>query len=252
MSLLYSIAKSLLLPPGLLLLLLGIAFFLVRGVFEKILIFITFSLFTLMTLPVVATVLMMPLERYPALGTLPPTAQAIVILSAGRVTDAPEYGGDTLDDASWRRLRYGAILQRQTGLPLYVAGGKLSEEQQTLAALMAAALQQDYGITVAGMETSSQTTWENARNTAQLLKPIGIQHVLLVSDAWHLPRAVDAFTEMGFIITPAPTGFVHRPHWQTKLTYWDFLPSARSFLLSYYAIHEHIGRVWYQLKAWQN
>ncbi|MBK1694832.1 hypothetical protein CKO09_08780 [Chromatium weissei] len=250
----YSIIKSLLLPPGILILLLIAAFLLVRGVLGRLLLFAALSIFTLMSLSPVATLLMEPLEPYSALGTttpIPSTAQAIVILSSGRMTNAPEYGGDTLDDLSLRRVRYGALLQRQTELPIYVSGGRLPTETQSLAELIAAVLRNEYGITVAGIESNSQTTWENAEYTAQLLKPLGITHILLVSDAWHLPRAVEAFTNNGLIVTPAPTGFIHHSGWQQELTARNWLPSARAFQLSYYAIHEHLGRVWYQIRGWQ-
>ena len=250
----YSILKSVLLPPGILILMLTAAFFLVRGVLGRLLIFVAVTILTLMLLPPVGTLLMEPLETYPALGRpdtpIPPAAQAIVILSAGRVTDAPEYGGDTLDDASLRRVRYGATLARITGLPIYVSGGHLPDEPQSMGVLMADLLRTDYGIAVAAIESESRTSWENAAYTAQLLKRDGMTHILLVSDAWHLPRAVDAFAGTGLTVTPAPTGFAHRPGWRAELTYRDWLPSARAFLLSYYAIHEHVGRVWYQIRTW--
>jgi uncharacterized SAM-binding protein YcdF (DUF218 family) len=250
----YSIVKSFLLPPGILILMLIAAFFLVRGVPGRLLLLVALTILTLMTLPPVGTLLMEPLEFYPALGTpvtpIPNAAQAIVILSAGRVSDAPEYGGDTLDDASLRRVRYGATLQRATGLPLYVSGGRQPGEDQPLGVLMADLLRNDYGIAVAAIESDSQTSWENAANTAVLLKRDGVTHILLVSDAWHLPRAVDAFEGTGLTVTPAPTGFAHHPGWAAELTYRDWLPSARAFMLSYYALHEHLGRVWYQLRTW--
>ncbi len=250
----YSIIKSLMIPPGILILMLIAAFFLVRGVLGRLLIFTVVTLMTLMSLSPVGIKLMEPLEVYPALGTratpIPPAAQAIVILSAGRVTGAPEYGGDTLDDASLRRVRYGAKLSRTTGLPLYVTGGAQPGEDPPMGILMANLLRDDYGIVVAGIESKSQTSWENAAYTAPLLIHDGVTHILLVSDAWHLPRAVDAFEGAGLSVTPAPTAFAHYPGWEAALTFRDWLPSARAFLLSYLAIHEHLGRAWYQIRTW--
>lgn len=250
----YGILKSLLLPPGILILMLVAAFFLVQGVPGRLLLFVATVILTMMTLPPVATLMMEPLETYPAIGTndapLPPDAQAIVILSAGRVSDAPEYGGDTLDDITLHRVRYGATLHRLTGLPVYVTGGSLSPEDRSMGDLMADALRDDYGIVVAGVESESRTSWENAAYTALLLGRAGASHILLVSDAWHLPRAVDAFEGTGLRVTPAPTAFVHHPGWAGELTYRDWLPSARSFMLSYFAVHEHLGRVWYRIRTW--
>ncbi|TCT22711.1 YdcF family protein [Thiobaca trueperi] len=251
---LYSLIKGLLMPPGILILLLIAAFFLVRGVLGRMLMVTVITVLTTMSSLPVGITLMEPLESAPALGTpampIPSTAQAIVILSAGRKRGAPEYGGDTLDDATLRRVRYGAKLARSTGLPLYVTGGRLSGEREPIARLMADVLRDDYGLPVAGVETESRTTWENATGTASLLARDGVSHILLVSDAWHLPRAVDVFAGMGLTVTPAPTAFVHYPGWETDLTWRDWLPSIPALLVSYQAIHEHLGRLWYQIRGW--
>lgn len=251
---LYTILKSLLIPPGILILMLGVAFFMVRGVMGQLLIFISLAILMLMSLPVVGNRLMQPLERLPAIGTdalpIPSGAQAIVILSAGRRRGAPEYGGDTLDDASLRRVRYGAALSRATGLPLYVTGGRLAGEDEAIGVLMAEVLRHEFGVRVVAVESESRTTWENAAYTRAYLARAGVSHILLVSDAWHLPRALEAFEIGNLRVTPAPTGFVHYPGWESDLTYRDWLPSAQAFQLSYRAIHEHLGRVWYQIRFW--
>ncbi|MBK1721160.1 hypothetical protein CKO23_02695 [Thiocystis violacea] len=249
---LYSLIKSFLIPPGIIILMLVVAFWLARGVAVRLAIFLALSSVTLMSLPVVGTSLMEPLEPYPALDprAIPTSTQAIVILGAGRRSDAPEYGGDSLDDASLRRVRYGAFLHRASGLPVYVTGGRLGDEGEAIGRLMADVLQSDYGIGVADVETESRTTWENATDTAPLLARDGVQHILLVSDAWHLPRAVELFEEVGLRVTAAPTAFVHHPGWTKDLDYRDWLPSIKAFSESAYAIHEHLGRLWYQLRAW--
>ncbi len=250
----YSIVKSFLMPPGIIILMLIAAFWLARGVMARLTIFTALTLLALMSLPAVAMVLMQPLEIYPAIGTeqtpVPHTARAIVILGAGYRKNAPEYGGETLDDASLRRVRYGAFLQRNTGLPIYVTGGRMPGERGTLAQLMADVLTRDYQGEVAGVESESRTTWENAAFTAKLLERDRISSILLVSDAWHLPRAVQAFRRTGIAVTPAPTAFVNYPGWAGELTYRDWLPSARALQGSSYAIHEHLGGLWYQIRDW--
>ncbi|NEX20888.1 YdcF family protein [Thiorhodococcus mannitoliphagus] len=249
---LYSIIKSFLIPPGVIILMLALALWLRHGVAARLLTFVAFTTLTLLCLPVIATSLMGPLEPYPAINleAVPASAEAILILGAGRRTDAPEYGGDTLDDFSLRRVRYGALLHRATGLPVYVTGGRLHDEGAPVGRLMAEVLISEYGIPVAAAETESRTTWENATLTAPLLAQNGIHNVLLVSDAWHLPRAVAIFEQVGLRVTPAPTAFVHRPDWGEDMSYADWLPSIKAFSTSAYAIHEHLGRLWYQLRAW--
>lgn len=57
---LYAVIRGLLTPPGILILMLIGAFLLAGGVMARLLIFITGTILTLMTLPVVALLLMTP------------------------------------------------------------------------------------------------------------------------------------------------------------------------------------------------
>jgi uncharacterized SAM-binding protein YcdF (DUF218 family) len=208
-----------------------------------------------MSLPAVSVALLRPLEPYPALVTqvpIPKEAQAIVVLSAGRHSHAREYGGDTVDELTLERIRYGAYLKRLTGLPLYVTGGRAEHETESMAQLMERVLRDELGSPVAAVESESHTTWENALFTKPLLVRDGVRHILLVSHAWHLPRGVEAFERVGIAVTPAPTAFSYRPppvgDGSTQLL--DWLPQPGAFMGSYYAIHEHLGRVFYQIRAW--
>jgi uncharacterized SAM-binding protein YcdF (DUF218 family) len=248
---LYTVIKSLIMPPGGLILLLLIGFFLVRGVLGRVFLLVAITVLALMSLPTVAARLMTGLEPFPALGpdALAQTrADGILILGAGRYSWAPEYGGDTVGTKSMDRLRYGAFLHRRTGLPVYVTGGSPTDEQPTLGRLMARVLEQEYGIVPAGVEDRSRSTEENAAYSAQMLGRDGVARVLLVTHAWHMPRAVGSFERAGIETVPAPTAFVHREGGSGP-EYRDWLPSARAFLDSYFALHEYLGQAWYQLKA---
>jgi uncharacterized SAM-binding protein YcdF (DUF218 family) len=250
----YTIVKQWLLPPGGILLLLAVAFLLVRGTLGRMILFTGWSLLLIMSLPALSFPMIALLERLPA---IPPDrvtatgAGAIVVLAAGTYTDAPEYGGDTVGANSLQRIRYAAWLQRRTGLPIFVTGG-VGEDAP--GPLMAAVLGDEYGVPVAVVEDQSRTTWENASNTAPLLRAAGIDHVLLVTQAWHMPRAVAAFERHGIDVTPAPTYFIHRApdrrdseDGASRLA--DWLPQATAFAVSAYAAHELIGQAWYQLRA---
>jgi uncharacterized SAM-binding protein YcdF (DUF218 family) len=146
------------------------------------------------------------------------------------------------------RLRYGAFLQRETGLPVYVTGGSPPEEYPPIGQLMARVLEREYGITPSEVEDRSRTTWENAAFSAPMLQRDGVDRVLLVTSAWHMPRAVEAFERVGLRVTPAPTYFIHREA-GGDTRYGDWLPSAGAFAVSYFALHEYLGRAWYQVKA---
>lgn len=249
----YLLLKTLLLPPGIIILLLATGFLLVRGALGRLLLFTGTALLTLLCLPVVATLLMAPLEPYPPLDLrvpLPAQAQAILVLGAGFATTGGEYGGPTLDGFSLQRVRYGAWLHRATGLPIYVTGGGLADGDPAVADLMARTLREEFAVPVAGVENRSRTTWENAAYSKPMLERAGVSGVLLVSDAWHLPRAVEVCERAGIGVIPAPTGSVSIPNWRQALGLIDWLPSARAFPISYFALHEHLGRVWYQVRRW--
>ncbi len=247
----YTFLKSLLLPPGGLILLFLAAFFLVRGVLGRMLLFVGVASLALMSLPVVATKLMEGLETFPAISASHPPpvdAEAILILGARRYQGAPEYGGDTVDDMTLMRLRYGAHLHRITGLPVYVSGGGPADEDPPLGRLMAKVLKDDYGIAAAGVEDRSLTTWENAERSAPMLREDHIGKVLLVTSAWHMPRAADAFEQFRVPVAAAPTGFVSRPTLGIPDGLSDLLPSMSALTSSTYAIHEYLGRAWYQVR----
>lgn len=250
-STLYTVVKSLIMPPGGLILLFLLGFLMVRGVLGRIVIFVGISVLTLMSIPTVAGKLIAGLEPYPALqpeALVETGADGILILGAERYSWAPEYGGDTVGAKSLERLRYGALLHRATGLPVYVTGGSPEPEYPPLSWLMAKVLEQEFAIAPAGVEDRSLTTEENAAYSARMLAADGIGRVLLVTHAWHMPRAMGAFERAGVETIPAPTYFVHREGGREP-DYGDWLPSARAFTISYFALHEYLGQAWYQVKA---
>jgi uncharacterized SAM-binding protein YcdF (DUF218 family) len=172
-------------------------------------------------------------------------AQAIVVLGGGRQPRAPEYGGRTSPSpATLGRLRYAATLYRQTGLPVLVSGGNPDGAGEPEAAVMARVLQEEFATPVKWMEPDSNNTAQNALYSAKLLQAAGVQRILLVTDALHMPRAAAAFERTGLAATPAPTGFlVNGP-----LTVSDFVPNGSALAVSRYALHEWVGMLWYRIR----
>lgn len=196
-----------------------------------------------------ALLLVSPLEaRTSVLDLARPTgAGAIVVLGAGTVERAPEYGGqDVPDQVALVRLQYAAYLQHATGLPLMTSGGNPwgKRSARTIAATMARTLRDDFRTPVAWTEERSVDTAQNAAFSAALLKAAGIRRVLLVTHAMHMPRAREAFLRHGIEIVDAPTLFYSRAPWSP----WMLLPSASGLYRSYYAMHEWIGLGWYRLR----
>ena len=246
MVLLHLLLGSLMLPP-LNYLLLALAGWLLqrrRPRMGRSLILIAGLSAYLLSLPVTAMWLNSWLERYPPLSLAQArTAQAIVVLGGG-VKPAPEYAANVLSGAANQRVQYGAWLARQTGLPILVSGGApLGGEPE--AAVMARVLQQHLRAerALAGAGTS-RTTLENARYSRALLAKDGIQRVALVTQAWHMPRALPFFTAQGLQVLPASTGYSRYDG--QGLVHW--LPSGSAAQECHQALRELVGILYYTIR----
>ena len=237
-----------LLPPLSLLLVLALGIFLLyrRHKFAKPLLLAAFALFWIASTPYFAEGALHLLEAHTAaLDSQHKNADAIVILGGGTYFHAPEYaGGDTISEATLVRLRYGAKLQRETGKPVLVTGGKplgnnISEAQQ-----MRSSLEQDFQVPVRWIEDASDNTFENARYSFQTLQKAGIKKIYLITHAWHMPRSAEVFRRAGFEVVEAPTAFTTR----YRIDLLAFLPSAGSLGGSRVFVHEMIGLLWYRVK----
>jgi uncharacterized SAM-binding protein YcdF (DUF218 family) len=198
------------------------------------------SLFAL-SIPVVATALTAPLNRYPVISDdALKQAQAIVILGGGTYYNAPEYGRDTVSGMTLQRVRYGVRLAKKTRLPILITGGTVyrgTPEGDS----MRETLQEDFGLTPRWVEAAARNTVENASLSAAMLKKDGISKIALVSHSTHLARAVPLFQQQGLTVFPAPMGFVTRPpSWLEAV-----LPEGLS--RSHDALHEYLGLLFNRL-----
>ena len=240
-----NLIAALLLPPlnGLLLILFGL---LLRSTWRRtanLLLWSGFLLLWALAMPAVGNALLRTLEVSPVDLQDAKTAQAIVVMGAGRYRDAPEFAGETtVKSLALERLRYAARLQRITNLPLLTTGGAPEGGEISEAAAMAMSLDKDFSVPTRWQEGTSNNSHENAVFSAAILHPAGIQRIALVTHSWHMPRAIHSFEAAGFTVIPAPTQYVD-PH----LTVFSFLPE--SYQNSRFALHEWIGLVWYRLTS---
>lgn len=237
---------TLLLPPLDLLLLglLGLLLLPWRRMTGVLMLLVSLLGLFVLSMPVVSTALASLLESRTSIGGSTADAQAIVILGGGTYADAPEYAADTVSAATLERVRWGARLQRLTGLPVLVSGGTPFSTRTSEASQMKAVLTQDFRVEVKWVEEKSLTTFENAHDARALLAREKIDRILLVTHALHMPRARLVFEHAGFHVAEAPTGFTTlRP--PGVLAY---LPSARALATSSAVLHEAIGLGWYHLR----
>jgi uncharacterized SAM-binding protein YcdF (DUF218 family) len=164
-------------------------------------------------------------------------AQAIVILGGGR-RFAPEYGGETVSEMTLERVRYGATLARELGLPILVTGGTVYGRGTPEGVLMARTLRTSFDMPARWVESQSRDTTENARLSAQILRAADIRTILLVTHDYHQRRSLAEFRAAGLTAIPAPVTFAPPLHGRTFL---EHLPSANSLRISAAALHELLG-----------
>jgi uncharacterized SAM-binding protein YcdF (DUF218 family) len=190
----------------------------------------------LLSMQVVADELTRWTEVYPAFDSARPTnAQAIVILGGGgQRYFAPEYPGIQAAASLelLERVNYGAWLSRTTHLPIMVSS--IGDNAWT----MAAALSRDFQVRPRWVDWKSHDTFENARNSAVLLRTDHVNSILLVTSATHMSRATREFLATGLQVTPAPVHVVGR-HLYYEV--YDYLPSADAMMYSNRAIYELVG-----------
>jgi len=252
-------------PPGIVVLLLLLTFIISLGRqwLGAMMLVLSTAILVGLSLPLTAHQLMAGLDKFSSPPELQPIAEkgrkaslfvpknsltdppdAIVVLGSGRYTEAPEYGGeDTVNAQGLERLRYAAFLQRKTGLPILVSGGAPGGENTAEAVHMQEVLSTEFHANVKWVEIESRTTRENARNSQLLLAAAKIQHVYLVTHAWHMRRAALAFESVGIKVTPAPTSF--HTLGRAARAYGAYLPSATGLYFTSLALRERLGYIWY-------
>jgi len=172
---------------------------------------------------------------------------AIVVLGGGLGGIAPEYGDTALSGASLMRLRYAVWLGRQTGLPIAASGGlgwgAVGSGAQAEGTRMAEIARAELATPLRWTETNSRDTHENAIDTVALLRPAGIREIVLVTQGWHMPRALREFNAAvaganpPVRITAAPCGQA----WPLASPWLDWMPSGDGALRLREVVHEVIA-----------
>lgn len=108
-----------------------------------------------------------------------------------------------------------------------------------------------------GVDETACIYFPTARNTEEESKLMaeygqGVKigekfRILLVTSAWHMPRAKMLFERRGFEVVCAPTDFEMTSASERQLTISEFIPSSEALMRNSYAIKEWIGYLGYRL-----
>ena len=109
--------------------------------------------------------------------------------------------------------------------------------------MMQEAAEHEFRGEVKWLEEASADTRQNAQFSAKILKAQGITKVLLVTTAWHMPRAMSSFEAVGIQATAAPTAFRGKvfASWTSFIPHWNGLRDTC------FAMHEWGGRITYAI-----
>lgn len=229
-------------PPGIfVILLLAItARFYRRQRKSAAILFVITILVYLCIIPAVADPVIRSLEsRYS-----PPAAfsgDVIVLLGGGATMDTPNINGHGhLSGSAANRLLTAAQLYHKYHLPIIASGGKVLETTGTEAEISRTIL---LGLGVPAnkiiVENQSLNTTQNAEYSKKLLDSHGYSQPLLVTSAFHMPRAVLQFQKAGVTVIPWPTDYQANVH--SLVSWFDFVPSSGALTTIALAVKEYLG-----------
>lgn len=180
----------------------------------------------------------------------PPPADAIVVLSGAAEPPSAAFPYGVLLDSTARRTRYAAELGLRRGdLPILACGPHFSEapEQLSVAAEMGLLLE-GWGILAdrIWLEQVGRSTAQQAQEAAPILRERGVRRILLVTDAFHMRRALGCFRKQGFEAFPAPSYF-RAPPLPPRLV--ELIPSPGYVLHNEEALREWLALIQYKLRG---
>ena len=180
--------------------------------------------------------------RFPA-AREPTDIDGIVVL--GGAVDAASYyerRGSGYTSSFGRVVEAARLAKRHPAAKLIVAGGPEIEPGHSEAAATRALLI-ELGVEPEriALEVHSRNTFENAEFVKQMARPRPDEHWLLVSSAFHMPRAMGCFRAAGFSVSAFPVDFHYGSEPMPRFDLFDGLSELK------YAIHEYTGLIVYRL-----
>jgi len=187
-----------------------------------------------------------------------PQADVIVVLGGGNRWADPPQPVPNLNDSGDRMLYAAWLYQQGVAEHLLLSGGRLPGATSSDAAEMAETLRiMGVPAEAVWLEEQSLNTYQNALYSRQFLAGKGIDRIVLVTSAFHMPRAVATFEKQGFTVIPAPTDYyavspawdeTNRPQFAFRLL--DLLPTVTALELTTRILKEYLGLLVYGWRGW--
>lgn len=200
------------------------------------------------SLPILSNTLLGQLEKDYQLSDISaaPDVSTIVVLS-GMVSPVA-YGDDIryeFTEAVDRILAGIQLIKAQKSNRLILTRGQLPWSKGAPEGDFLAKFAEDYGVPpeVIDLTINVQNTDDEAKAVASMLGDD--RHIILVTSAFHMPRARLVFENQNIDVTPFPVDFRKG---SGHIDILDFLPQSWAFDDSSLYVREMIGRLYYSIK----
>jgi uncharacterized SAM-binding protein YcdF (DUF218 family) len=199
----------------------------------------------------VSNALLRSLEDPPLRTYRPDATYDVVILLGGVVDDRVEasWGQRAFNDNNERLLETYDLLRKASARNAIASGGPVSSSRAEVVEARALADQLiAWGIDEERVlvEDHARNTYENAVDSAAIVRAHEWKSVLLVTSAFHMPRAYGCFREVGLDVDTLPVDF--RSY---KSPYsGELVPRAEHLAHSTTALREWFGRAIYRLRGY--
>lgn len=205
------------------------------------------------SLPSVAGKLVWSLERqYPPMP-IDEIPQEDCIIVLGGVLGAQLFPRveTELTEAIDRVYQAARLYRSGKGKTLIITAGNQPWQQQDIAeAELIKGILEEWGVDRQSivLDSSSRNTHENAENGAVLVRESGCRTSLLVTSAWHMPRAVASFNKSGVDVVPVSVDvhLVSGPFTSVA----GLIPQAEALATTSRMIHEWMGIWVYRWRGW--
>jgi len=200
--------------------------------------------------PVGHAMLLVLEQRFPRPSTLPARIDGILVLGGAVDPGLSLAYGETVFNSSVARVLAGiALARRHPEAKLALVGGEgelfpvgFAEARATASF----ALDEGIAATRIILEEQSRSTHENAVFAKQAIRPGPAETWILVTSAFHMPRAVASFRAVDWPVIPYPVDFKVDPHtvWRANFNLVEGLGTATT------AGKEWAGLAGYRLRGW--
>jgi len=191
------------------------------------------------------------LENRISRGTLPDRIDGIIILAGGIDMEASRPGLIELSSESDRIIGGAILVKKHPEAKLIIAGGtgyinqdenlREADYMQKLAILLGITKDRIF------VERNSRNTHEHAVELLKLLPNKDNNHWVLITSAFHMPRAFACFRKAGITVIPYPVDYKTKFDKHDTLSISMLLPTLDNLNRFNIALHEWLGLIAYRL-----